>query len=427
MSITESGFRNRLITIFCAAVLVVLAPAIARPDGIVRPPRDYEGSLEEKAQEAIIIFHGGGQAGQATEDLILKINVEGNAKHFAWIVPFPNEPTIDKEDAALFKELFNYVEARNYSTRKSDKSLDGAAGAAPEARANAEPVEVISRQTVGDYDIAVVRENEEGGLNPWLQDNGYQTLEDAEGTLTFYREKNYVFACIKVSSEALTSQRSVDSHPLRFSFTTGGRDGIYFPMKLTGLQSAPFDVNLYVFYRAWLNDRLSQFGYRHRGFQLKYRDWDSPQCEPNGGKAYSLPEEDPFLRNLDHLLPEVTRLFQKLHPGAKYYLTNITASGVKPEDVRAWSDDLWLFPYYIDRGMIPYDARPGGPAHAAYPDVAVQPDARSGSAGITEVSVFSKTWIIVIAVIVVAGITGIAGLALAAKQLRARESGEAAG
>ena len=65
-----------------------------------------------------------------------------------------------------------------------------------------------------------------------------------------------MFACIKVSSEALESERSVDSHPLRFTFKTGGRDGIYFPMKMTGLQSDPFDVNLYVFYRFWINDKL---------------------------------------------------------------------------------------------------------------------------------------------------------------------------
>jgi hypothetical protein len=413
---------GRLIRMVCCAGCLSLLPGVASPDGKVVPPRDYKGSLEEKAQEAIIIFHGSSERGKATEDLILKINVEGDAKHFAWIVPFPNEPTIDKEDAALFKELFNYVEARNYSTRKSTKLEDGATGAAPEAKANAEPVEVISRQTVGEYDIAVVRENEQGGLNPWLEENGYQKLEDAGDTLTFYREKNYVFACIKVNSEALASQRSVDSHPLRFSFATGGRDGIYFPMKLTGLQSAPFDVNLYVFYRAWLNDKLSQFGYRHRGFQLRYRDWDSPRCEPNGGKAYSLPDEDPFLQSLDHLLPTVTGLFQKLHPGAKYYLTNITASGLKPEDVRAWPDDLWLFPYYIDKTMIPYDARPGGPAHAAYPDVALQEASRSGGVAGAAGTAFPETWIIVLAVV---ALVGIAGLVMAVKQLRTRRLGGA--
>ena len=349
-------------------LLVNLVPSQAAADGLVIPPRDYQGSLEERAQEAIIIFHGSDEPGKATEELILKIQVHGEAPNFAWVVPFPSEPQIAKEDAALFSELFAYVEAKRYSTRKKGKR----AGALPAADGEVDnEVEVLSQKTVGEFDIAVVREKDAGGLNPWLEENGYQPLQDAEETMAFYREKGYVFACIKVNSELLESERSVDSHPLRFTFQTGGRDGIYFPMKMTGLQSDPFDVNLYVFYRAWINDKLSPFGYEHRGFRRQYRDWDSSQCVPNGGKSYSLPGEDPFLGSFDHLLPSVTKLFQKLHPGAKYYLTNIQATGLKPADVRQWRDDLWLFPYYTHRDMVPYDARPGGPAHAAYPDVAV--------------------------------------------------------
>ena len=39
-----------------------------------------------------------------------------------------------------------------------------------------------------------------------------------------------------------------------------------------------------------------------------------------------------------------------------------------PAEVRQWADDLWLFPYYVDRKFVPYDARPGGPASAAWPN-----------------------------------------------------------
>ncbi|MDB5388255.1 MAG: hypothetical protein JWM11_3901, partial [Planctomycetaceae bacterium] len=128
----------------------------------------------------------------------------------------------------------------------------------------------------------------------------------------------------------------------------------------------PFNVNLYVLHRYWLNDKLSKFGYEHRGFSRYHRDWDTKDCEPSGGKQYSLPAEDPFLKHYAHLFPTVTKLVQKLHPGEKYYLTNIKASNLKPEDVRAWSDDLWLFPYYTNRQFVPYDARTGGVAAAGW-------------------------------------------------------------
>ena len=59
--------------------LVFGGPRIAMADGKVIPPRDYKGSLEERAQEAVIIFHGSDRRGGASEDLILKIRVEGDA------------------------------------------------------------------------------------------------------------------------------------------------------------------------------------------------------------------------------------------------------------------------------------------------------------------------------------------------------------
>jgi len=354
-------------------LLTVLFAMLAMPilllaDGKVSPPRNYTGSLEEKSQEAIIIFRGSDTPGEAKQDLILKIEVAGEAKNFAWIVPFPNEPSVAKEDPALFPELFKYVEHRQRSRSGSKGELSKGTDA-KNAAEDEEKVEVLSRKTIGDFDIAIVKEHEEGGLNPWLKAEGFQTLDDAEDVLKFYREKDYVYACMKVSSEALAAEKVIETHPLRFTFKTGGRDGIYFPMKLTSLQTDPFDVNLYVFYGAWLNDNISQFGYEHRGFHLRHRDWDTKACEANAGKSYSLPAKDPYLRDSVGRLAETTKLFQKLHPGQKFYLTNIQAYALKPSDVREWPDDLWLFPYYTRRSMIPYDARPDGPAHGAYPHV----------------------------------------------------------
>jgi len=85
-------------------LIVGVVCAMTRADGKLQPPRDYKGSLEELSQEAIIIFHGADDPGEATEDLILKIGVQGDVSHFAWIVPLPNEPETKPEDAKLFKE-----------------------------------------------------------------------------------------------------------------------------------------------------------------------------------------------------------------------------------------------------------------------------------------------------------------------------------
>jgi len=358
----------RLLLVLFAASLALLSGAVRHSfaDGRIMPPRDYQGSLEELSQEALIIFQDSDLPGGATEDLILKISVQssGEVRHFGWVVPFPQQPAVEKEDARLFKELYDYVEAR---TRRGSRNGGRGELKADEAVPQAAGVDVLSRKIVGSYDVAVVREKVAGSLDQWLEKEGFQTLgRDAEDVIGFYRRKGYVFACLKVSDAALAGGTAVDLHPLRFTFRTGGCDGIYFPMKMTGLQKERFDINLYVFYRAWLNEQLSQYGYSHRGFGRKYRDWDTAQCRPNAGKAWSAPETDVFLRDLVHLVPTVAKLFQKLHPGEKYYLTNLLAHNLKPGFVRAWADDLWLFPNYSDPTFVPVDARPGGVAAAGY-------------------------------------------------------------
>src|SRR5262245_27878118 len=76
-------------TAFVAAFLLAFASS-ALGDGKLVRPREYEGSLEETSQEAIIVFQGGDDARSAREYLILKVSVKGGAlAEFAWVIPFP--------------------------------------------------------------------------------------------------------------------------------------------------------------------------------------------------------------------------------------------------------------------------------------------------------------------------------------------------
>lgn len=342
------------------AVLLATGP-LALADGIVRPPVAYKGSLEERAQEAIIVFRGGTESRSAVEDLILKIRVEGEASDFAWVVPFPNAPKTAKADARLFRELHDYVEHRKSGAGRAKG--DAKAGAQNSLSHERPGVEVVSREVVGNFDVAVVREREGGGLQKWLKDEGFQALPGGDALIESYRRKNYVFACIKVSEVARAEGvGQADLHPLRFTFETGGRDGIYFPMRITGLQKAPFDVNLHVFYRAWLNDDINRFGFTGFGFRLVHRDWDTARCTPNAGKTWSDPRGDPYLRELAHLIPTLTRFFDDHFPGKRFYLTNLQARNMDPEGIRAWTNDLWMFPHYTDPSFVPHDKREGGAA-----------------------------------------------------------------
>lgn len=343
-----------------AATLLEVAPAQA--DGLIRPPVTYEGSLEERAQEAIIVFREGTEDRSAVEDLILKIRVEGEARHFAWIVPLPNAPQTSKADPKLFAELHRYVQTRQWHRAPKAAKSDGKGFALGNA-ATDEAVKLISREVVGAFDVAVVRETQPGVLNQWLTREGFQPIEGGEKIIEDYRKRNYVFACVKVSDVTLAKgAQTADLHPLRFRFETGGRDGIYFPMRITGLQSKPFDINLYVFYRAWLNDNLNRHGYQRQGFTLHHRDWDTNQCQPNAGKDWSNPARDPYLKGLADTIPTVSSFLREHHREARFYLTNLKARDLNPRQVRRAKSDLWLFPYYTNRSFVPFDKRKGGVA-----------------------------------------------------------------
>ncbi|MFT5123115.1 MAG: hypothetical protein ACI9TH_003139 [Kiritimatiellia bacterium] len=347
--------------------LLLAGTSFLYADGLVVPPVNYTGSLNEKAQEAILIFFSGTEKEPSLQDLILKITVEGEARNFGWLVPLPAEPRSGKEDAALFHELHQYVQSRTRPPSKPKKNTFGDAASGAVKAAVTPAVEVLERKVVGSYDLAIVREHQAGALKGWLQENQFQVPEQSDDLIAFYREKQYVFACMKVSDVVLQKDQAVDLHPIRFSFSSGGRDGIFFPMRMTGLQKEPFDINLYVFYDKWINNDLSPYGFVHRGFNLRWRDFDSRDCTPNAGKSWSAPQTDPYLASYARRLPNVTQLMQKLHPGKTFYLTNLYAKRLEPTSVLDWSDDLWLFPFYADRDFVPFDARKGGPAMYGYP------------------------------------------------------------
>ena len=354
---------NLRITI--AALALIILPTYVSADGLVMPPIAYKGSLNETAQEAILIFHKGTEDEPSSQDMILKISVQGEASDFGWVVPLPGVPETGKADAAMFKELHDYVQARMPRTKGKKEARSGGIDNLAEPQATPD-VEVVKREVVGSYDVAIVREHKAGALLDWLKENKFQAPDGIGDVIEFYRSKKYVFACMKVTDAELKRTMPADLHPIRFTFSTGGQDGIFFPMRMTGLQEAPFDLNLYILYDKWINDELSRYGFTRRGLQLRWRDYDSRTCTPNAGKWWARPDKDRYLSGYARLFPTVTSYMAEHHPDNRYYLTNIYARQLDPEEVLDWKDDLWVFPYYTNKRFVPFDARKGGPAALGY-------------------------------------------------------------
>ena len=310
------------------AVLAIAGLCVASfPDGTFVPTyeeREYEGSLEQKAQEAVIVYKDG------VEDLILKVTYRGKPKDFAWVMPLPSVPEISRANAELFLELFAYVErsiARDegwsYRWGKSKEATEeGARG-----------VEVIARKTVGSYETTTVKETTKGALNEWLKTNGYVELKGAENELEHYRRLGWVFVAVKVR-DALAAQEAADLHPLRFQFRTREEDAMVYPMKLSVFQRSPFDVNLYVFANSQINIDYDEKGVLTRGFSARYED-----------DSYLMWSHSDIWEDLPML--EVRRFFLTNYPRERFFLTNIQARQLDPAEIREWLDDLYIYPQYI--------------------------------------------------------------------------------
>ena len=338
----------------------VCISSVAFADGIVRAARGQRAHrsyhVYEKHQEAILVSTQDDN-NKAIQEMILKITVAGKSKDFGWIIPFPSKPDIQKESPGLFKDLSGYLNAR-MGPKKKRKS---AVASRSSSRSSGAPVRIIENKVVGNFETTVLTETAHGGLNQWLGDNGFEPFEEeSNDVIGWYRKKGYVFACIRVKSE-LRGNRSIQSHPLRFTFRTGGTDGIFFPMKLTGEQDERFSVRLWVFRDSWLNESINRFG--HDTFRLKttYHDFDTAECVPNEGKSYASPQADPFLRPLASKLSIVSQFFESNYPNDKFYLS-VLDGHYSPDDLQSWPGDIWLFPHYVDDTMSPFDVHENGPA-----------------------------------------------------------------
>jgi hypothetical protein len=403
-------------------LLGVAVPGASWADGLLLPPVLPGGrspTLWESRQEAIIIQdiqELEALQSRAVEDLVLKLSVQSleEVETFIWVIPFPNPPEIAPESPQVFKEIHRYVseharadgklrpqaqttERREGEVREAD-TLEGAtresgtperetptgqhrqesgeeqvsaapraeeatAGAPRTAPRDASGVEVISQKIVGTFDVAVVRALEKGALDAWLENEGFRSTRTAgKDVVEFYRKKGYVFACVTVVDVKLAKGRTVDLPPLRFTFETGGRDGVYFPMKMTSLQTEPFDLELHIFSPAPIDENASEYGYAHRGLRREYRDGNEDGDAPREGGFWSALEEDRLWMRDDSHLPSLAELFRRVRPSGKHRLTSIRTRGVRPQALEGWPDDLWVFPRYPDADFVPFDVRPGGPA-----------------------------------------------------------------
>lgn len=189
--------------------------------------------LFNKTSQVIIAKNGDKQTVTMSSDF------EGEVKDFAMVVPVPvvlEEKDIKTVNQSIFGKLEDYSAPRLVSYYdetpcyvKRDYDYDMVAEAPMEAMkmsvtnvttTGKTGVTIEAKYQIGTYDILILSAKESGGLETWLNDNGYKMPVGAKEVLDPYVKTNMKFFVCKVNLEQYANKGSVDLDPLQITYTS---------------------------------------------------------------------------------------------------------------------------------------------------------------------------------------------------------------
>jgi hypothetical protein len=187
-------------------IIFFLISTVVKADGGFFPPVYYKEDLFEPTQKAII-FHNNGE-----ERIILQVGYSGSMKDFAWIVPVPSYPVVNKSDPLLFEEL-HYLTEPIYRTAPEWPFFLGFSGMSLSADKG---VELLERYQVGIYDVSILSATDPYALINWLNKNNYSIPVTARGVIQHYIDKNWYFIAIRINlapynENLISTLKTIDS------------------------------------------------------------------------------------------------------------------------------------------------------------------------------------------------------------------------
>ncbi|MER0445377.1 DUF2330 domain-containing protein [Streptomyces sp. Edi4] len=220
----------------------LVAPAYACGCGAMVP---QNGSRLSVRQETSAVRWDG-----HSEQIVMRLTVDGNAPRAAWIMPVPSRATVELGDRRLFDEL-EQIAAPVHRTRShfwpgdgdwpfaKDRGVgDGAPGAAAKP-----PVEVVGRQRLGPFDVARLTASDPTALRNWLTDNGFRLPPALATELKPYVARKWEYVAIRLAPDQAGQTLGGPLDPLSLTFAS---DTPVYPMRLSRLARNPQTLNLYV-------------------------------------------------------------------------------------------------------------------------------------------------------------------------------------
>ena len=298
---------GRVVVCACLSGIASLTPRAASACGGTFCDRQAPGTppmpVDQKGENILFVMDGG------NVEAHVQIKYEGEAQKFAWIIPVPALPEVEVGSQPLFGNLMNAT-VPMFGFTSTSMPCGGGGGPAPCSNpcgrcsgtgggsaggegfgpGSSPPAapEVVLRDAVGAFDVAVLEGGTAATVSDWLVQNGYQQNDAAPQILESYLRQNYLFIAIKLNGRA-----GVDEiHPIVIRYP--GTEPCV-PLKLTAI-AAVENMGVRAFFLG--RGRVVPTNYKHlraepaairlalAGRQLRRRD--CPSCRPAvaNGRAF---------------------------------------------------------------------------------------------------------------------------------------------
>lgn len=192
-------------------------------DGMVIPPQDYW--VRESDQKAVVYYEKG------IETLVLSIKFSGDAQDFAWVIPAPNRPEVEKAREDLFTNLEELTQPRWDGLVPMLETMGGGGKSLPE------PVIVWETKKIDIYEITVLSSTDSDALAKWLNEHGYLYPTSYRYLLNEYIDDGWFFVAVKVDTSmepSVAESKLKTGHAAPLKLTFEAKQPIY-PLKLSSV------------------------------------------------------------------------------------------------------------------------------------------------------------------------------------------------
>jgi hypothetical protein len=182
----------------------------------------------------------------------------------------PAIATVELGNADIWDELAELTKPVIVTEKRYVNPFDfglAAGGAAPEGVGGAPPVTVLSRQTLGPFDVATLAATDSAALESWLADNGFTLSPGLAEAFEPYIEQNWYYIAVKLQpGEGEELSGTLD--PLVVTFDTAA---LVYPMRGSANAQESYGVLLYVLADHRV-EKEQYFGYS----RITHADWVEP-------------------------------------------------------------------------------------------------------------------------------------------------------